>query len=65
MNTKLDALLTTASLSQAEALVGRTISLTDGSASGVVKAVHVYSDGTVAELENGDKIVVGPGVSVS
>src|ERR1700729_503809 len=45
-NATLASLLTSASLSQAEALVGQTITSSDGSTSGTVASVSVTSSGT-------------------
>lgn len=65
MNTKLDEMLTNQSLSQAENLIGKTISNDDGTVSGKVVSVKVTSDGSVATLNNGQTIELGQGVTVS
>ncbi|MBB4371392.1 flagellar basal-body rod modification protein FlgD [Bradyrhizobium sp. cir1] len=67
-NTKLDALLSSQSLSQADGLIGKTVSFTDTTGatfSGKVKSVSINSDGAVATLENGTKVAVGPGLTIS
>ena len=64
INDKLDQLLAAASLSQAGGLVGREITSADGSVSGTVSQVKIYSDGVMATLEGGEEIVVGPGVVI-
>lgn len=63
-NKHLESLLQSSSLTQAGSLIGRTITAADDSVSGVVKEVQVYSDGLVAVLEDGTKVVVGPGVII-
>ena len=67
-NTKLDALLSSQSLSQADGLIGKTVSFTDAtgaSFSGKVASISINSDGSVATLENGTKVAVGPGLTIS
>jgi flagellar basal-body rod modification protein FlgD len=67
-NTKLDALLSSQSLSQADGLIGKTVSFTDStgaSFSGKVASVSINSDGSIATLENGTKVAIGPGLTIS
>lgn len=67
-NSKLDALLSSQSLSQANGLIGKTVSFTDStgaSFSGKVASVSINSDGSVATLENGTKVAIGPGLTIS
>ena len=67
-NSKLDALLSSQSLSQANGLIGKTVSFTDAtgaSFSGEVVSVSINADGSIATLENGTKIAVGPGLTIS
>ncbi|UUP16830.1 flagellar hook assembly protein FlgD [Nitratireductor thuwali] len=64
INSKLDQILQASSLSQASGLIGRQITSADESQTGIVKEVRLFSDGVVAVLENGEKVVVGPGVSI-
>ena len=61
-NTKLDTLLTSQSLTQAGSYVGKEMTSADGSVSGIVESVKVYSDGLIATTENGDKILIQPGI---
>ncbi|EDQ34609.1 Flagellar hook capping protein [Hoeflea phototrophica DFL-43] len=63
-NKHLEELLQSSSLSQAGSLIGRTITSNDETVSGTIEEVQVYSDGLVAVLEDGTKVVVGPGVSI-
>src|SRR5271155_3234853 len=63
-NTTLSSLLTATSLSQAEQLVGQTITSADGSTSGQVASVSVTSTGAVATLANGATVSLANGASV-
>jgi flagellar basal-body rod modification protein FlgD len=56
MNNKLEAMLISSSLGQASGLIGRHVETMDGKASGVVKSVELYADGSVLVLENGTKV---------
>jgi flagellar basal-body rod modification protein FlgD len=67
-NSKLDSLLSSQALTQADGLIGRTVSFTDttGAAiTGKIASVSINSDGSVATLEDGTKIAVGPGLTLS
>jgi flagellar basal-body rod modification protein FlgD len=64
-NAKLDALMTSMALSQADGIIGRTITSADGEVSGEVTALRVVSGGAVAVLEDGTEIELGPGVTVT
>lgn len=64
LNSKLDAIMTVSSLTQADSLIGRTITSGDGATSGVVKAVEVKDSAVVAVLENGTKLTLGSGMSI-
>ena len=67
-NAKLDALLSSQSLSQADGLIGKTVSFTDAtgaSFSGKVVSMSINSDGSIATLEDGTKVGVGPGLTIS
>ena len=67
-NTKLDSLLSSQSLSQANGLIGKTVSFTDAtgaSFSGKVVSVAINSDGSIATLQDGTKVAVGPGLTIS
>ncbi|MFB6462597.1 flagellar hook assembly protein FlgD [Bradyrhizobium tunisiense] len=67
-NSKLDALLSSQSLSQANGLIGKTVSFTDATGatfSGKVVSVSINSDGSIATLQDGTKVAVGPGLTIS
>jgi flagellar basal-body rod modification protein FlgD len=64
-NSKLSAILSSIDLGQAGSLIGRTVTASDGSASGQVVSVNVTSDGATATLDNGDRLTLGAGVTVS
>jgi flagellar basal-body rod modification protein FlgD len=65
MNTKLDQMLQSSTLEQADAIIGRTITSADGETTGKVEEVRLISNGIVAVLESGAEVVVGPGVKLS
>ena len=64
-NAKLDALISSFSLTQAESVIGRTVASQDGSITGLVKSVRVTSEGAVAILDNGKELLLGPGVTIA
>ena len=67
-NAKLDTLLSSTALSQAESLIGRTASFTssDGqSTTGKITSVRIIQGGAVATLENGTQVQLGPGITIS
>lgn len=64
-NSKLDALITSIGLNQADALIGKYVSNFDGTISGKVVAVQAFSDGAVAELDSGEQILLEAGVKIS
>jgi flagellar basal-body rod modification protein FlgD len=63
-NKTLNALLTTNSLAQAESMIGRTVTSSDGQTSGVVSAVSVNSTGVVATLTDGSQVSLSSGATV-
>ncbi len=63
-NAKLETLLTNLSFGQVDDLIGRTVTDANGT-TGVVEKVEVYSDGTVLALDNGQGVLLGPGVTSS
>ena len=65
MNQKLDEMLQSSTLAQADAIIGRTITSADGETSGKVAEVRLFANGIVAVLEGGREVVVEPGVRVS
>ena len=64
MNTKLDSILQSSALSQADALIGHSITSADGETTGTVSEVRLSSTGLIAVLEDGTEMAVGPGVTV-
>ena len=64
-NTTLSSLLTATSLSQAEQLIGKTLTSADGSVSGQVASVNVTTAGETATLTNGKKVTLGAGVTIA
>ena len=64
MNQKLDSLMTSLALSQVDGVVGRTIVSADGSVVGTVAALRVVSGGSVALLQDGREVTLGPGVTI-
>ncbi len=65
-NSKLDTLLTTSSLTQAETVIGRTVTSADGSQSGKVVSVALASGGVAtATLANGSTLTLDNTVAVS
>jgi flagellar basal-body rod modification protein FlgD len=65
MNAKLDYLMTSFALSQAEGLIGRTITTADESVTGKVEAVYIVSGAAVAKLDNGKEVLLGEGIKIS
>jgi flagellar basal-body rod modification protein FlgD len=63
-NQNLASLLTATSLTQAESLIGKTITSSDGSASGQVTSVSVTSSGAVATLAGGRTVSLAQGATV-
>jgi len=64
-NAKLDSLLSASALSQASAVIGHTVTSSDGTVSGVVQSVVLASNGPVAVLDNGGTLLLGSGIVVS
>lgn len=64
-NSKLDALLTSSAWSQADSVIGRTVTTADGKVSGEVSSVTITNEGAVAKLKDGSQLLLGPGVIVS
>ena len=65
INTKLDSLLTATALSQADSLLGHTVTSADGKISGKVKELKIVQGGLVAILENGKELPITEGVKIS
>jgi flagellar basal-body rod modification protein FlgD len=64
-NGKLDALLGSVAIAQAESVIGRTVTSADGETTGVVTSVKITSQGPLATLDNGKELLIGPGVKIS
>ena len=67
-NAKLDTLLSSSALAQAESLVGRTAAFTssDGEdVKGKIMSVRIIQGGAVATLDNGIEVQLGPGITIS
>jgi flagellar basal-body rod modification protein FlgD len=63
-NKTLSALLTSTSLSQAETMIGQTVTSSDGQTTGVVQSVTVSSTGTTATLGDGSHVQLSTGATV-
>ncbi|RWE73625.1 flagellar hook assembly protein FlgD [Mesorhizobium sp.] len=63
-NTKLDQIMQSSALSQADALIGRSITSADGKTTGTVASVTLSSNGLIAVLQDSTKVPVGAGVSI-
>ncbi|WP_244428473.1 hypothetical protein [Bartonella bovis] len=66
-NGKLDQILSNASINGAEGHVGKYIQFenSDGEIiEGYVESVAIYSDGMIATLDNGEKVLIGLGATV-
>ncbi len=64
-NSKLDAILSSSALSQADSVIGRTVTSVDGKASGQVNSVRITSEGALAKLADGSELLLGPGIVIS
>lgn len=64
-NAKLDALITSFALAQADGVIGRTITSADGTVSGQVASVRIVTGGAVAVLTNGREVLLGAGVVIT
>jgi flagellar basal-body rod modification protein FlgD len=64
-NSKLDSLMTSLALTQADGLIGHTITSADGKISGEVESVRITTGGAVATLTNGKEVTLEAGITVS
>lgn len=65
-NNKLDSLLASQALAQADSLIGRTATSPDGTISGTIESITVSSKGVAtANLSNGKSLSLGDGVTIS
>jgi flagellar basal-body rod modification protein FlgD len=65
MNSKLDALITSTALNQADGLIGKTVTSADEKITGKVASVRIFSDGVQAILENGTAVLMEAGVKIT
>ncbi len=63
-NAKLDQILQSSALAQADSVIGRNITSADGTISGTVAEVRLASSGLIAILGDGSEIPIGPGVTI-
>lgn len=64
-NGRLADLLTSSRLTQAEGLIGRTVTSADGTVSGAVVSARIEGDGVIAVLDGGREVRIEDGVAVS
>jgi flagellar basal-body rod modification protein FlgD len=64
-NQNLQSMLSQIALSQADGIIGRTITSADGTVTGEVKSVHIVTGGAVAELNDGKFVLLEPGVEIA
>jgi flagellar basal-body rod modification protein FlgD len=64
-NNKLDTLMTSMALSQAEGFIGRTVASADGTVQGTVMGIRIVSGGAVALLQDGRELPLAAGVTVT
>lgn len=64
INSKLDGILQASTFAQAGDLIGREIESADGDVKGIIQSVRLYSDGIMAQLENGDELPIWAGVVI-
>jgi flagellar basal-body rod modification protein FlgD len=64
-NSKLDAMLTSSALSQADSVIGRTVTSADGKLHGQIASVTVSSSGATANLADGSRVQLTSGVTIS
>ncbi|MDE1991620.1 MAG: flagellar hook assembly protein FlgD [Rhizobiaceae bacterium] len=64
-NSHLETVLQNQWISQASDYIGKQILSADGTVSGTIKEVTVYSDGIIAETDAGDKVLLQAGVTVA
>jgi len=64
-NAKLDEMITSFALAQADGVIGRTVTSADGSVSGQAAAIKIVSGGAVAILNDGSEVALGSGVTIS
>jgi len=63
--TALNNILSSMSLTQADQVIGKSVSSADGSVSGTVISARIASDGVYARLSDGKELLLAQGVSIS
>lgn len=63
-NKKLDSLMTSMQLSQAQSLIGHTLTGSDGSLLGTIRSIEIGQTGSSAILESGQRVVLGAGITI-
>lgn len=61
----LDTILQSSYVNQAGSIIGKTLTSPDGSVSGLVTEVQIFSDGMIAKLDTGEEVLVSGGVRIS
>ncbi len=64
-NKHLENLISETTLGQAASLVGKTVTSSDGTVTGVVNSVDINSDAVTATLTNGETMLIQTGITVS
>ncbi len=64
MNQKLESLMTSMALSQVDGVIGRTVTSSDGTISGVATSMRIINGGAVAILQDGREVPLGAGVVI-
>jgi len=64
-NDRLEALFMSSNLDLANSVIGRNLTASDGTISGIVESVRITESGAVAELEDGRKITLESGVTIA
>lgn len=64
-NAKLDSLLSSSFLSQADQIIGRTITSADGTVTGEVQSVKITGEGALARLASGQDVLLTQGILLS
>ena len=63
-NKKLDSLMTSMQLAQADSLIGHTLTGADGFLLGTIKSVEIGQTVSTAILENGNRVELNAGVTI-
>ena len=65
INEKLETLISSNVLGDASNLIGKVVTSADESISGVVTSIIIASDGIIAELEDGSRLAILAGTTIS